>query len=172
MMTKYPVKVKEVESARFFFIEVGRKDFFRPHKIVWIQPKLIKKEKEQDVVEFPIRAKVVTTDKGTIKLTHDESYTTYDVLVPCGYRGESQFEFLQPVETVVSYVVFHSERGSLGVSKGALVTVKGSAPLKVKYQRSGRLYGAPATGIRVFYPDGRVEDLEIADLSELSDVTA
>ena len=167
----YPVKTKQVGEARFLYIEVGCREYFRPHKVVWVTPKLVTKDRDTDVVKFPARARVVTTEKGTIKLVADENYTTYDIFVPCGYRGESHIELLHPADAVIEYVQYESERGSLGISKGLLVTVRNEEPVKVKYTRTGRLYGAPSTGLRVYTVSG-VEDVPVDDLSDLDDVKA
>jgi len=172
MERTYPVKVKQVEGGRFLYIEVGRREYFKPHRIVWIDPKLVTKGRDTDVVKFPARARVVTTEKGTIKLVADEDHVTFDVFIPCGYRGSSHIELLHPVDaTVVDYVRYESERGSLGASKGLLVTVRNGEPVKVKYVRTGRLYGAPSTGIQVHTLSG-VEDVPVDDLSDLENVKA
>jgi len=172
-MSRYLVQVKEVQpDLRFYFIQVGKREYFRPHRTIWLTPKLIRNERGEEFVEFPLKGKIVVTEKGTVKLLSSAEHTTYDVFVGCGFRGESTFEVLDPVVAKIDYVNFHSERGSLGVSRGALVTVDGERPLRVRYTRSGRLYGAHATGIKIFYPDGRVEDFEDVDFAEIEDLKA
>ena len=174
MSKTYPVKVKEVDGdLRFYYIEVGKKQYFKTHRIVWVSPSLLtKNQKGEDVVKFPLRARIVITEKGTIKLVPSDSHTTYDVFVPCGYRGEARLEIVDPVpEVKVDYVQYESERGSLGVSAGVLATVTGEAPIKVRYQRSGRLYGAPSQGFMIYLPNGKSEDLE-ADIDDLEDLKA
>ena len=171
----YPVKVKEVEpDLRFYFIEVGKRQYFKPHRIVWLSPRLVKKnDKGEDVVKFPIRAKIIITEKGTIKLIPSDSHLTYDIFVSCGYRGGAKFEILEPTpEATVDYIEYRSERGSLGVSAGALITIKGEVPVKIKYHRSGRLYGSNPEGVRIYRPDGTTEDIEVTDVSDLEDVKA
>ena len=175
MSKTYPVKVKEVDGdLRFYYIEVGKKQYFKTHRIVWVSPRLVKKsEKGEDIVEFPIRAKIVITEKGTIKLVPSDSHLTYDVFVGCGYRGGAKFEVIEPTpESMIEYVEYRSERGSLGVSVGALVTIKGEVPVKIKYHRSGRLYGSNPEGVRVYRPNGDFEDIEVTDVSDLEDVKA
>jgi len=60
---------------------------------------------------------------------------------------------------VVPYYEYQSPRGSLGVSKGAIITVPGDE-LVIKWYRSGRLYGAAPEGITRYTVDGGKEELD------------
>ena len=171
----YQVKTKQIDSeSKFYYIEIGKQQFFKPHRIVWVSPRLVEKnDKGEEVVEFPAKAKIIITEKGTIKLVPSDTHLTYDIFISCGYRGGAKFEVLEPeAEAMINYVEYRSERGSLGVSVGALVTVQGERPVKVKYKRSGRLYGSAPEGIRIYRPDGESEDIEISDVADLEDLKA
>ena len=75
------------------------------------------------------------------------------------------------------YEIWHSPRGSLGVSRYALVTVKGDR-LLVHLTRTGRLYGEPAGQTWEYYigssdeqkervvPDACLDE-ELAELTEV-----
>jgi len=59
----------------------------------------------------------------------------------------------------------------LGVSSGVLVLTP-AKKIKIKWHRSGRLYGKPSSGITILHLDGRVEELagvEDEDLAELQE---
>jgi hypothetical protein len=91
-------------------------------------------------------------------------------IVPCGYRGSSQYEIIDPVEVVeYKFYKYSSEIGSLGISSGALIVTK-SDKVKIKWHRTGRLYGAVADGISILTIDGNEEELPISDLDELNEI--
>ncbi|MFZ8804316.1 MAG: hypothetical protein ACO2PO_15205, partial [Candidatus Calescibacterium sp.] len=57
---------------------------------------------------------------------------------------------------------YSSPRGSLGISEGVLVETS-KETIKIKWERTGRLYGSAPKGITVLHIDGRVEELPIED---------
>ena len=78
-MSRYLVQVKEVQpDLRFYFIQVGKREYFRPHRTIWLTPKLIRNERGEEFVEFPLKGKIVVTEKGTVKLLSSAEHTTYE----------------------------------------------------------------------------------------------
>lgn len=163
------VKVKEVEGNTFPYIDLGSEDHGRVSFRLWVSSRLVETVQrdqwgrpfESRVVRFPARAVITRTDRGTLVMRPGEG-TVYNILVHCGYRGGSSLKVLSPeVVEAHGYYVYSSPRGSCGVSFGAVIQVAPDQPLKVKWERTGRLYGSPGTGITVLYPDGREEGIDL-----------
>jgi len=95
------------------------------------------------------------------------SKTVYNVIVRCGFRGSSSLEVLTPGVETFLYHEYRSPLGSIGVDEGAIIMVPQGEPLKVKWNSSGRLYGNPAEGLSIIYPDGKVEEYGVQDEEEL-----
>lgn len=171
---KIVVSKKEAEGKIFYYVDIGSEDHGRRSFRLWIAGSLLEKEeKDGRVIEFITLPRegveVKKTEKGTLVLKKGP-YNIFDIFVPCGYRGGSNFEFLSPVELVLPYEVYRSERGSLGISRGALVITKESY-VKFLWKRTGRLYGEAEKGISIVYVDGREEELNgVEDLEELKEV--
>jgi len=89
------------------------------------------------------------------------NFVTFRIFIKCGYRGSSGFEILSDHETCFEYREYSSPRGSCGISNGALISIKcDDLPLKIKWYRSGRLYGAAAEGISILHANGIEEELD------------
>lgn len=165
---------KEAEGKVFYYIDVGSEDHGRKSFRLWVAGSLIEREeKDGRAIEFITLPRegveVKKTEKGTLVLKKGP-YNMFDIFVPCGYRGGSSYEFLSPVELVLPYEVYRSERGSLGVSKGALVLTK-EGYVKYKWKRTGRLYGEPGQGVSIVYVDARIEEVSgIEDIEELEEI--
>lgn len=151
------------ERVKFYHVDVGsgrRKVSCR----LWLSMKLVQRDEKGMFVEFPLNAQIVQTENGNYVVKPGPG-TVYDVFVYCGYRGDAEFqvETDDPEILQLDYVVYSSQVGSLGVSRGALVYVPSGKSIIVRWWRSGRLYGSPAEGISKYYPDGTVEELDGAD---------
>jgi hypothetical protein len=149
------------KGNRFPYINIGREDHGRPSFRLWVSHSLVQTDPENgEFITFPVAGKVIKTEKGNFVLKPEKSYVTHDIYVECGYRGDSDFEILEPKDAqVYAYEVYSSPRGSLVFSRGALVTVKNTV-LKYRWKRTGRLYGEPSEGITIISPDGKKEDFE------------
>ena len=121
-----------------------------------------------------MNTRIVRTEKGTVVLRRAEGWNVFLVGIPCGYRGESWFEIVEPTiadADIFPYKVYASELGSLGISTYALVNAN-TDKVKIKWARNGRLYGEPAEGITIYYSNGNVENLEyIPDEEALKELT-
>ena len=115
---------------------------------------------------FPQKfAKIIRTPKGTLVLKECHGWWVADVLIKCGYRGESVFRILSPEEAErFDYLVYSSPRGREGISAGALINAPLHSYLRVEWKREGRLYGASPKGITIYKPEGEEETL--TELSE------
>jgi len=124
-------------------------------------------------ITFPARGYIKITEKGNLVLKPSERHWTFLLRVPCGYRGSSSLQIESDVEFQKKFEQYHSPRGSLGISEGALVTVREEQlPVKIRWHRTGRLYGAPAEGIALVHID-RIEELEgVSDLDELNELAS
>jgi len=171
------LKFKEAEWKKFFYIDVGSEDHGRPSFRLWVNQKFVQEEIKDNQIKhylrFPVlNAEIVKTEKGTLVLRPASKRIVYNVLVPCGYRGSSSLEVVDPmIAQVYLYEKYSSPRGNLGISQGAIiVTPFGS--IKFKWERKGRLYGESPTGITTIYPIGREETIDwvedVEDIKELS----
>jgi len=183
MMKKEFLSFKEIEGSKFFYLDIGSEVHGRKSFRLWIAGRLVKREEdewngkkyERFYVEFPLKgARIEKTEKGNLVLRSADGWVTYDVYVPCGYRGGSEVEILEPEDRIeLDYFVYRSPRGNLGISHGKLVSAK-SRSIKFRWKRSGRLYGSSPQGITVLYEDGKEEVLEdlpdgLEALSELKE---
>jgi len=164
--------VENENHEKFFYIDftTGRG---RPLR-VWLSGSLVDQEGN---ITFPTPGVLTTTEKGSLVLRKNSEYTTHYVYVHCGYRGGSSLEILQPENCIAhKFYVYRSPRGRLGISEGALVSVKRDEIIKYKWGRSGRLYGGPAEGITIVLQDGDEQEFaNIPDgleaLQEIKDLT-
>lgn len=163
MKTKYIVVFKEDEKGnRYPYIDMGSEDHGRTSFRLWISDRLVERDKDDKfVITFPKRhAEIQRTVKGSLILRASESRMVYDIFVPCGYRGDSSFTILTEHYNVFKYRIFRSERGSLGISQGALVNAPDGEPLKYSWERTGRLYGDSPEGITILMPDGEEREFD------------
>ena len=176
LVKRLPLKYKETEGKKFFYMDVGSETHGRPSFRLWVTQKLVQEEIKDNQIKhylkFPVNAEIVKTEKGTLVLRPAQDTVTYNVLIPCGYRGSSNLEVVSPeMSQVYLYEKYSSPRGNLGISQGAIiVTPFGS--IKFKWERKGRLYGESPTGITTIYPIGREETIDwvedVEDIKELS----
>ena len=148
---------KVFEGKEFFYIKMGKEDHGKPSFILWVSPKLI--DPNKNYISFPINAVLSKGNKDYIlRPTHDPNRWVFNVYVECGYRGSSGFKILTPYIQKIVYYEYHSPRGNLGVSMGALIETT-EPKMKIDYWRNGRTYGRPKEGIKIYKLDGSVEEL-------------
>jgi len=183
-MERIYLNIKETDGKDFYFADFGKGKSY-PDFRLWVAKGLVKSlprlTKEQylasiaatveyltatawDYIEFPLQATLQEgKSKNTIILKPAENKIVYHVLVPCGFRGGSSFDILSPVVggyRAYPFGDYESPRGNLGISTGALVEVPAGVSLKIAWQKSGRLYGAPSEGVSIYHPDGTIKDEE------------
>ena len=155
------LQCKSMDGKRFYFIDFGSEAHGRTSFRLWINRQLVKETDEGAELNFPVvNACIEKTQKGSYVLRPKQGYTTFDLFVPCGYRGSSELEILQPEPIILlNYYKYRSPRGSLGVGEGAVLSVKGDT-VYYKWHRYGRLYGSPPQGITIARADGTTEELD------------
>jgi len=162
-VTAKKLQYKEDEQHnKYPYLDVGAEFHGRISFRLWVSGKLVQKDEDgKDIIRFPLQARIVKTEKGSLVLQPSQEHVVYDFLVPAGYRGDSRFEILAPdTVEVFKYKEYASPRGNLGISEGALVVVPGNAPLKYKWFRSGRLYSSAPEGITILTPDGEEKEID------------
>jgi hypothetical protein len=88
-----------------------------------------------------------------------------------GYRGSGSVEIVCPGGLFsVKYPLYRSERGSLGIGQGVLFNAPVDAEVVLRWQKTGRLYGNPGSGLVCVRKDGVA--WEVAGISDLSDLEA
>jgi len=180
MKEKFYLYRKEIDGKIFYYLCFGSECHGKPSFHLWVSQRLIKIDREkkgEPFIELPCEnAKIIKTEKVSLVLRPCEGWNVFKVGVECGYRGESWFEVLEPAGyEVFQYKIYHSPVGSLRISTYGLVNSH-LQKIKVKWERNGRLYGAPAKGITIYYSDGKKEELpELEDgleaLEELKKLT-
>ncbi len=172
-MEKLYLYEKQVEGKSFYYVEIGSETHGRPTYILWINRALLTEELiEARKFVFPVRGARIQQGKSerTLVLKPDQSRNVFYYLKKCGYRGDSSVEVYDCEDCkVYKFWVYSSPRGSTGISEGVLVETS-QDKIKVKWSRTGRLYGAPPQGITILHIDGRVEELPIEDESLLKEL--
>ena len=170
------VSEKTAEGQTFYYCHIGSETHGRPTYTMWVSKSLLKADEQGRLyLEFPVKGCDVRQGKkeSTLILKQGD-LNLYHFVIECGYRGSSSIDEIiteEPVQTFY-FEEFASERGSLGISHGVLALTR-SPKIKVKWSRSGRLYGKPASGITILHLDGSIENLEgieEEDLEELKEV--
>ncbi|MDW7973465.1 MAG: hypothetical protein RMI01_09750 [Thermodesulfovibrio sp.] len=164
------VSVYEIDGL--YYAEFGWEDFGKRSFRLWLHKNIVQKfcTKHQGL-KFPIPGtKIYQTENGSLFLKETEGFTTWDVIVQCGFRGTSKITLLYPNEdeaVIVPYYVYESPRGTIGVSMGMLVSAK-TDHIIIKYERKGRLYGEPKNGIQIINQEGKTQHYpKITSLEEL-----
>ena len=176
MVVREYLRVERTEDG-FLYAWVGSEDHGRPSFRLWINrayKSLLKEEegwlgRRELHLPLPVEGKVEITPKGSKVLRPAKGWRTLLLYVPCGYRGDSKITPELPEEAVViPFYEYASERGSLGVSEGLLISVPESAfPFKVHWERTGRLYGEPSEGVNLVTKEGEVKELPPEDVEAL-----
>lgn len=148
-----------------YCMDIGREDHGRPSYRLYVDKALLPETEE---LEFPIAGAKIERVENVLVLRPAQGWYTYDVFVRSGYRGRSDFTLLSPGEQF-PYRQYRSQRGSLGISGGALVCSKEDS-VTYKWERTGRLYDEFDVGITILYSDGRRE--EYAGMPDLQSLMA
>jgi len=172
-MARVYLKVKEVDNQRFYYRNYGEEGHGRNSYRLWVHYSLVQTDENGDpYIEFPIAARIDEGKKPrTLILRPDNQHWVTAISIKCGYRGESSFEIREEGVTMYPYYIYHSPRGRLGVSMGALLEVPNELnAITLEWERTGRLYGEPANGVTIVYRDGRVEEIEGVSLEDLEEL--
>jgi len=164
---KYYVQKKETSNGNFYFVDWGIETHDRTSFRLWVHHSLIKKDEKGKTFLIIPQPNVSLLQGKSAKtlILRPGSSNLYDIFVVCGYHGISRFQILTPVEAIFKYYVFESPRGRTGISEGALVTTEQDIhEISYKWERTGRLYGAPAKGTTTIFIDKKVEEFEGTDL--------
>lgn len=165
-MVKAYLYQREADGKTYYYVEIGSEAHGRPTYILWINRRLLTEELiEAKRFVFPVRGAKIEQGKSdrTLILKPAEGRNVFLYVKGCGYRGDSSVEVYNREDCkVFKFWEYSSPRGSLGVSEGVLVETS-KEMIKVKWSRTGRLYGDPPQGITLLYIDGRVEELSVED---------
>jgi len=166
------VKTNEIEGKKFYFVEVGSE---RNIKRIWINSLYYETELKKNLDEYNEtvgilkNAKLEKTIKGNYVIRKGNE-NLFFIMIRCGYRGTSRLESIGiEKEKVVEFDYFHSPKGNLGISLGAIISTAESS-IKVRWIRTGRLYGAPSNGTSVIHVDGRIESVDNLVPEELEEI--
>lgn len=168
----WEIKFKEIEGIKYYFSDIGKGYHYKPSFRLWISSKLVNPNKLY--LSFPLlNVTLLKTEKGNWVLKPGQGIV-YDIFIKCGFRGDSEYEIIKPSSDkliVLPYSIYNSPLGNLGASFGALVYSPEPTEIWVNWSRSGRTYGKPKQGIRVYYPDGSIKEYEgFEDIETLEDL--
>ena len=171
---KIHLSEKEINDRKFFYVDFGSETHGRTTFRLWVHYSLVKKDKKtgKPYVEFPIEEATVHDGKKpkTKILRPNKGTWVAHFFQPCGYRGSASVECKEAIKTE-KFWIYRSPRGNLGVSEGALFVIPDQyEAATIKWQRTGRLYGAEPEGVIILYRNGRQEKLENVDLCEIEDL--
>ena len=167
-MKRLNVSVKEAESKRFFFIDLGSECHGRHSFRLWVSSSLVKEDEKGEYIELPLSG--VEIFKGKSEKTFilkKGDYNLFYYYLESGYRGDSHF-LIEESTRLYCFEVWRSPQGSLGIDSGALVLTP-EERLTIRWERTGRLYGAPESGTTLLFLDGREEEIE-CDLEDLQNI--
>jgi hypothetical protein len=157
---------KEADDKVFYYVEVGSETHGKPTYFLWINKKLLTNDMiEKRKFVFPVKGARIEQGKSdrTLILKPDQSRNVFFYIKKCGYRGDSTVDVYDCDDCkVYKFKEYSSPRGSLGVSRGVLVETS-KETIRIKWSRTGRLYGSVPRGITILHIDGRVEELPIED---------
>lgn len=167
-MRKIYVDVKESDGKRFFFVDFGSEAHGRTSFRLWISNFFVKEDERGYYIELPLKGVEIFEGKtkNTFILKKGE-FNLFYCFIPCGYRGGSNF-MVKESTRLYCFDVYESPQGSLGVSAGALILTP-EKKLTVRWEKTGRLYGAPESGTTLLYLDGREEEGDLEDLQNIDD---
>lgn len=164
MRTKYRVEFRtDEEGNRYPFLDIGSEGHGRPSFRLWVSGRLLQKGKDgKYYLSFPVLgARIFKTEKGNLVLRPADGWRVEYLYVECGFRGSSEIQILAPEGLeCFGFSIYHSPRGSLGVSEGMLVNAPQDEVMKFKWCRTGRLYGDSPEGITIVMPDGEERPFE------------
>lgn len=154
------------------YIKIGSEDHGKPSYKLWLSKSFLSQADEGGNLVFPLKGRIKVTEKGSLVLKRDDNFWVYDYFCPCGFRGDSKIIIKNPKNeyTAFYYYVYSSQRGSLGVSQGALIVT--SHKIVINWERTGRLYRKAANGIAILYNgttktyDGINDEQELKELEE------
>jgi len=165
-MVKLYLYEKSVDGKTFYYVEIGSETHGRPTYRMWINKKLLTEEILQERwFPFPVKGARIEDGQSsrTLILKPSPGRNVFYYSKKCGFRGSSNVEVYDCEDCkVFKFWIYSSPRGSTGISEGVLVETSKDT-IKVKWERSGRLYGAPPKGITMLHVDGRIEELPIED---------
>jgi hypothetical protein len=156
---------KETGDKNFYYVEIGSETHGRPTYLLWINRRLLTEELiEERKFIFPVRgARIEQRSDRTLILKPDQSRNVFFYIKGCGYRGDSTVDVYDCDDCkVYKFWEYSSPRGTAGISEGVLVETS-METIKIKWSRTGRLYGSAPKGITILHIDGRVEELPIED---------
>jgi len=157
----------------FYYFELG--NYYHKSGIVWVHKSLVERisvwegfEHIYEVFKPGVGKRIIKTEKGNYVIRPDPNYAVIVVGWVCGTGGGSKYQILTPLdndEIAIPFEIYHSRRGSVGISRYALLSVKKDKNIKVYLTRTGRTYGAPNEVIRTYIPtmNGWDERDEIGD---------
>ncbi len=170
-MKKIFLNKKEFEAKELYYFTVGRQEYFKPVYTVWVANNLIKRDENGDAyVEIPFKNCHLSQVKNGLLLKEGDK-NLYLFEIECGYRGDAEILEIKTDADHESffYDIYESEKGNLGISAGVIILTP-AEKVKVKWQRSGRLYGEASHGIDVLYVDGKTETIEEIDEELLREI--
>jgi len=135
-----PVSFKEDEVGnKYPYLDIGCETHGRVRIRLWVSGRLLTKEDDKYYLQFPVvNAKIFKTEKGNYVLRPAQGFAVHVYSIPCGFRGSSYIEILEPKDAeVFEFKSYRSALGRLGISTGVLIVTKADAVIKVKWWRTG-----------------------------------
>ena len=162
---------KTVDGKTFYYKDFGSEAHGRTSFRLWVHYSLIERGDDgEPYLVLPCKGTLAQGKSSSTVILRPGNKYIYQVEIPCGYRGEGDYEILNaPDATYYTYYLYRSPAGSLGIGIGGLIE-SSVDPLKISWTRTGRLYGAPGGGTRYYYSDGKIEDFEETDECEIEDL--
>lgn len=137
-----------VLNEKFYYLDFGKETHGKTSFRLWLSSKLVNLDDNQKpIIQFPVKANLIKTEKNNLVLKPDENYFVFPIETQSGFRGNSKFEIISPVEAIaLKYYHYHSPLGALGIDENGLI-ITPAFPVKIKIYRTGRTYGKPKEGL-------------------------
>jgi hypothetical protein len=161
-MKKIKLEKMIVEGKELYYFNLGSEDYFKPIYRIFVNKNLIKFDNNNAYIEFPcINCEMIKKDNFNLVIKPGNK-NAFTFEVEAGFRGTAEIKEIDAYQHEYNsypYEIYHSERGSTGISKGVIV-ITDSEKVKIRWHRDGRLYGKPSKGTTIIYLNGNTENAD------------
>jgi len=150
---------KEIDGNTLYYVDIN---FFTPHQEtiyrIWTEKSFLTKKYGHLYLNLPVKNCDIKKCKKDLILKNGDLNLFFVVLESC-FNGQCTIDEVICDNPELFFIThYDSKSKSLLISHGALFVLTKSDFVKVKWYKSGRLYGTPSKGNTIFHIDGSIEE--------------